>query len=82
LTVFRLADSWSEQVLWRTKERVAYIVARLAEAFLERDDHEQLLAAHRAHHAPARIARHEENLRRVEARWPSGWPGGRSRRSS
>jgi hypothetical protein len=67
LTVFRRNASWSEQVPWKTKERAAYIVARLVEAFLERADVDELLAAHRAHHAPARIARHEDNLRRVEA---------------
>ena len=67
LTVFRRNDTCSEQVPWKTRQRVAYIVARLVEAFLEREDGDELLAAHRAHHAPARIARHEENLQRVEA---------------
>lgn len=66
LTVYRHNDSWNEQVPWKTRERVAYIVARLTESFLERDDVEELLAAHRAHHAPTRIARHEDNLRRAE----------------
>lgn len=42
LTVFRRNDSWSEQVPWKTKERVAYIVARLVEAFPERDDVDEL----------------------------------------
>lgn len=76
LTVFRRNESWNEQVPWRTRERVAYVVARLAETFLEREDLEELLAAHRAHHAPARIAQHEDNLRRVETELAE-WQGRR-----
>lgn len=65
LSVYRRRDGHSEMVPWRTKDRVVFIVARLVEAFLDRDDVAELLAAHRAHHAPARIARHRENLRAV-----------------
>ena len=66
LTVHRKNDRWTEQVPWRTKERVAYIIARLVESFLDREDLDELLAAHRANHAAERIARHQENLRRVD----------------
>ena len=45
---------------------MAYIIARLVESFLDREDLDELLAAHRANHAAERIARHQENLRRVD----------------
>lgn len=65
ITVLRSEHGHTMHAPWATCARTAYIVARLAQDFLERPDAPDLLAAHRRHLAPARIAAHRAHLRAV-----------------
>ncbi len=62
----RLVDRWAVDVPDRTRARVGWVVARVTQEFLEREDYPELLRAHRARHAPARAAAHHQNLERVQ----------------
>ncbi len=61
----RTIDRWAVDVPDRTRARVALLVARITQEFLERDDYGELLRAHRARHAPDRAAAHRANLVQV-----------------
>lgn len=66
LSAFRCFGDSTIYVPERTRDRLAQIVATLAQDLLERADYDELLHTHRARLAPDRARAHREHLKAVQ----------------